>query len=84
MKMTEELNDILEALEDIKSDSTVPKNIKLKMEEIITTLNRNDLEMSLKVDKVQQELEDISSDSNIQPFTRTQLWNVVSLLETLI
>ncbi|MFW6230624.1 MAG: UPF0147 family protein [Nanoarchaeota archaeon] len=80
----DEMEDILEALEDMKSDSTVPKNVKLKIDEIIKTLKRNDLEISIKVDKAQQDLDDISSDSNLQPFTRTQLWNIVSLLETLI
>jgi uncharacterized protein (UPF0147 family) len=40
--------------------------------------------MSLRVDKAQQELEEISADANLQPFTRTQLWNIVSLLETIL
>ena len=80
----EQLSEIIEGLEEIKQDSTVPKNIKIKIDEILETLRRKDLEISLKVDKVQQELEDISSDANLQPFTRTQLWNVVSLLETLV
>ena len=84
MMVSEQLQDILEALEDIKGDTTVPKNVKLKIDEIIGTLKRTDIEISIKVDKSQQELEDISADTNLQTFTRTQLWNVVSLLETLI
>lgn len=80
----EAVQEILEALDDIKNDNTVPKNVKSKIEEIADTLQRDNLEMSLRVDKAQQELEDISSDSNLQSFTRTQLWNIVSLLETLI
>ena len=74
---------IIESLEEIKDDSTVPKNVKNMIDEIIKTLKREDIEMSLKVDKVQQDLEEISSDSNLQAFTRTQLWNIVSMLETL-
>ncbi len=79
-----EMSEILEALDEIKSDSTVPRNVKNKIDEMINTLKRDDLEISLKVDKVQQDLEEISSDSNLQAFTRTQLWSIVSLLETLL
>jgi uncharacterized protein (UPF0147 family) len=80
----DEVQDILDALDDIKGDSSVPKNIKSKIDEIISTLKKTDLEMSLRVDKAQQELEEISADANLQPFTRTQLWNIVSLLETIL
>lgn len=80
----EEMNEILEALAEIKSDSTVPRNVKNKIDEMVNTLKRDDLEISLKVDKVQQDLEEISADSNLQAFTRTQLWSIVSLLETLL
>ncbi len=81
---SDEIMDILESLDEIKGDSTVPKNVKQKIDEIITTLKNESVDISIRVDKVQQELEDISSDSNLQAFTRTQLWNVVSLLETLL
>lgn len=81
---SDEMMDILDSLDELKSDSTVPKNVKLKIDEIISTLKDEKTDISIRVDRVQQELEDISSDSNLQAFTRTQLWNVVSLLETLL
>lgn len=81
---SDEMMDILDSLDEIKGDSTVPKNVKLKIDEMISTLKDEKTDISIRVDKVQQELEDISSDSNLQAFTRTQLWNVVSLLETLL
>lgn len=74
---------IIEGLNEIKSDSTVPKNIRTKIENIICILERQDCETSIKVSRVQQELDDIAEDSNIQPYTRTQIWNVASLLETI-
>lgn len=81
---SDELQGIIEGLEDIRTDSTVPKNIKNKIQEIIITLKDSNIELSMKVDKAQQELEEINSDTNIQSFTRTQLWNIVSMLETLL
>jgi uncharacterized protein (UPF0147 family) len=83
MDCIDDLNMIIEGLDDIKEDNTVPKNIRLKIETIINILQEEGCEISLKVSRVQQELDDIAEDSNIQPYTRTQIWNVASLLETL-
>ena len=37
----------------------------------------------MRVDKVRHALEEISEDSNLQPYTRTQIWNIASTLEKL-
>ena len=34
-----------------------------------------------KINKALHELEEVAEDTNMQPYTRTQIWNVVSLLE---
>jgi len=73
---------IIEFLSDLNDDTTVPKNIKAHITEIINIL-KSDLDMSLKVDKVNHIFDELSDDSNIDPYTRTQLWNVVSMLESL-
>jgi uncharacterized protein (UPF0147 family) len=69
------------ALEELRSDSTVPKNIKSKIDTIITSLSQ-DKELSMKINEALNDLDDISDNNNIQPYTRTQIWNVVSLLES--
>ncbi len=79
-KKQEQLNDILDVLKELAEDSTVPKNVKNKVSEVIEIL-KDDSEMSLKISKALQELEEISDDSNLQPFTRTQIWNITSMLE---
>ena len=71
---------IIEALNELKGDGTVPKNIKTKIDVMIELL-KEDTEESIKVSKVMHEIEDITEDANIQPYTRTQIFNVVSLLE---
>ncbi len=72
---------VIEALRELKEDHTVPKNIKAKIEFMISLLNE-DTEDSIKVDKALHEMETITEDCNMQPYTRTQIFNVVSLLET--
>lgn len=81
--MTEDkLQNIITFLTELKDDSSVPKNVKTSMGQIITILQGN-LDISLKIDKVMHFFEELHDDSNIDSFTRSQLWNVVSMLESL-
>lgn len=79
----EQLKDIINMLEEIQNDNTVPKNVKVKIQESVDALNE-EKELSLKVDKALHVLDELSNDTNMQPYTRTQLWNVVSMLEMLL
>ena len=72
---------VLESLEELQNDNTVPKNIKSKIGNIISTLNENN-ETSIKVNKALDEFDEIVSDINLEPHTRTQIWGVVSALES--
>ena len=74
------MEDILEALKEMQDDSTVPKNVKNKIITIIQVLNEK-VETSIKVSKALSELEYLSEDTNMQAYTRTQLWNIISMLE---
>lgn len=74
--------EILEVIQDLTEDNTVPKNIKDKLNEISSMLKAEDEEISLKVNKALHELDDIAADSNMQPYTRTQLLGIASALES--
>ena len=74
--------DVIEVMTDLMNDNTVPRNIKMKMDGIIKSL-QDKQDKSLKINKALSVLEEISDDNNIQPYTRTQLWNIVSMLESL-
>ncbi|MAH01729.1 MAG: UPF0147 family protein [Candidatus Woesearchaeota archaeon] len=67
-------------LAELKDDATVPKNVRLKIEKVIEVLKSN-MEMSIKVSKVLNELEEIADDVNLQSYTRTQVWDIISTLE---
>lgn len=75
-----EINDVIESLEEVKEDSTVPKNVRIKIDNIIATL-KDSTETSIKISKALSEIDDIADDVNLQSYTRTQIWNVVSILE---
>ena len=85
MKMAEQLTEldaVVTNLGEIQDDVTVPRNVRTKIELVIGTL-KEDIELSIKVNKTLNELDEISNDVNLQPYTRTQIWNAISLLEKL-
>ncbi len=79
---SQKITDMINLLEELQEDSTVPRNVKDSLQFCSAALQEEG-EVSLKVDKVRHALEAISDDSNLQSYTRTQIWNISSLLEKL-
>ncbi|MBI3035596.1 UPF0147 family protein [Candidatus Woesearchaeota archaeon] len=75
-----ELDIVMGSLSEIHSDANVPRNVRAKMELIINTL-KEETELLIKVNKALNELDSIGSDVNLQAYTRTQIWNIMSALE---
>ena len=75
-----EITSIQPVLAELKDDGTVPKNVRLKVERVMEMLNGK-TEMQIKVSRAINELEEIADDVNLQSYTRTQVWNVISALE---
>jgi uncharacterized protein (UPF0147 family) len=82
MNSEESVQGIIEQIEELKEDTTLPKSLNLKLDHIIGLLSKDE-NISIKIDKVLNELDDLTCDANLPPYTRTQLWNIVSLLETM-
>lgn len=80
MSAEEQITEVIQILNDLCGDPAIPKNVKLKIEEIVKTL-KGESEISIKVNKALAGLDEISDDSNIEQFVRTQIWSAVSLLE---
>lgn len=74
------LQQVLFALQELQDDEFVPKNVKTKISQTIEVLNQ-DGEISIRVSKALTELETLSEDCNVEADTRSQLFNIVSLLE---
>ena len=76
----EALQQAIFTLQELEQDTTTPKNVKTKIIATLRILNENG-ELSIKISKALHELEELTEDINVQSYTRTQLFNVVSLLE---
>ena len=79
-RMDDQTMNIIMALQELQEDESVPRNIKSKLGEAANIL-QEDSDLKLKVDKVLHLLDEITDDSNVKPYTRSQLWNIVSMLE---
>ena len=78
-----EIELILASLSQIEQDTTIPKSIRAKVKSALMALQEeNGKTMGMKIDKALQELDEVSDDPNIQPFTRNQIWEIVSGLSS--
>jgi len=81
--MDNSLLELFDALTQLEQDSSVPKNVKLKLQSAISVLKEENTDMKIKVNKALQHLDDVSDDSNMPSYIRPQIWNIVSMLESL-
>lgn len=76
--------EVIEILELISSDSSVPKNVKQKIQEMDIMLKTDGQDMALSINKILQKLDDLNDENNLPEHIRTQIWNMASLLESII
>jgi hypothetical protein len=77
----EELKQVAAILEQIINDRTVPKNIRKAAEDSKSALSNDSDPLELKISTAIHILDEIINDPNMPMYTRTQIWNAVSLLE---
>ena len=74
----EDLEIAIQQLKEISEDTTAPKNVQTKAQQIIKMIqDQNKLEIS----KALYEIEELTEETTLPPFTRTQLLSISSLLE---
>ena len=80
MKTEMDIKGVIAELKELLEDASVPKNVKESIERVIKTLEENG-DLSIRVNKALNDLDEIADDINMQAYTRTQIWNIVSMLE---
>jgi len=71
---------IIELLDRVINDKTIPKNIRAAAENAknsLTTDQPEDLKISVAINY----LDEVSNDPNMPVYARTRIWNIVSMLE---
>lgn len=80
-KEQDEIYEITDSIKELSEDPVLPKNIKTRFDEMADILKDN-TDVSLRIHKVLQVLEEVVEDKNLQTFTRTQIYNLISMLES--
>ncbi len=80
--MDDRVLDLIECLTQIEEDVSLPRNIKEKIRKAIDALG-GDKELKIRANKALRELDDVSDSSNLPSYVRPQIWNVVSMLESI-
>lgn len=79
--MNAQIEEIVEVLEMILEDS-LPFKVDTKLKEIVLDLKNENLSSETLM-KIQDDLEMISATSNLDDFSRNEIINVVTLIETI-
>jgi hypothetical protein len=75
-----DMKPVIDLLEQILNDRTVPKNIRKAAEDSKNVLNTSDSD-EVRISTAIHILDEITNDPNMPMYTRTKIWNAVSILE---
>ena len=73
------VTDVIRLLGELKKEQSMSKNIKERIDRIISHLEKDH---ELGKDKALTEIEELMENNNIEPYIRTQIWNIVSMIES--
>ncbi len=82
MAVEKELREIHELMETVLADTSIPKNIRKAISEAKERIEGEE-ETTVKVSAAIYLIESISDDINMPPHARTQIWGLMSALESI-
>jgi uncharacterized protein (UPF0147 family) len=74
---------VISLLGEVCEDRTVPRNVRAAVVKAKEDLANDKLDLEFRVSSAISILDEIASDINLPPYSRTQIWNAVSMLETI-
>ena len=80
--MEQKVSEVIELINIVAEDTSVPKNIRRALVEARERLKTND-ELSTRVGAAVYSIEAVSDDINMPMHARTQLWTILSALESI-
>lgn len=72
--------DIIDLLNAVVADRSIPRSIKSTIEKSMGVLNAS-CSQEEKISNIISVLDDVSNDPNVSAYVRTQIWSIVSMLE---
>ncbi len=81
--LKEQVDYAIELMDAILDDNSVPRNIRKATEEARIKISGNESELSVNLSSAIYLMEDISNDINMPAHTRTEIWTIISELESI-
>ena len=82
MDMELKLRQIMDVLDQLAEDTSVPRNIRRGATDAKGMLTKAGMALDVRVASAVHLLDDLANDPNIPLHGRTQIWNIISQLET--
>jgi len=83
MVKNEKISAIIESLDQLSEDSTVPRNIRRGATSAKENLVKEEDAIDLRKAKAISILDELANDPNIPTHGRTIIWNIIGQLETI-
>ena len=78
-----DIKDVIPLICEMSEDRRIPRNIRAMIKDAADALQKEDESDVVKLSTAINLLEESSNDPNIAAFSRTEIWNAVSMLESL-
>ncbi len=82
-KNNEQIEYVVELMEAIIEDTSVPRNIRKAIDEGKEKIKSDDHGIEVGITSAIYIMEDISNDINMPSHTRTEIWTIISELESI-
>jgi len=82
MDLEARIKSIIEILDQLTEDTSVPRNIRRGAADAKARLLKKDDALDLRVQSAIMIMDDLANDPNLPLHGRTQIWNIISALET--
>jgi uncharacterized protein (UPF0147 family) len=77
-----DLDTVIRRMENLKDDGSVPSNVHDLLGRAIEALQNKEDELSVRKNTATGLLDEVSGDPNLAQHTRTEVWNIASMLES--
>ena len=82
LDVSEDLKSAVDLMDAVISDNSVPRNIRTAVEEAKLKIQSSE-EKGVSITTAIYRLDDISNDINMPSHTRTEIWSIISELESI-
>ncbi len=80
-KVAEMIEGIVKKMDALIADTSVPKNVRSAVSEARNKLSGSG-DYTVRISGAIYNIDEVSSDINLPPQARTEIWNILSMLES--